>query len=137
MTKDKLESYYGMKAECDALQLEIEMLYDNVKAIDYAKNISSTSNGSSQVEQTTFRILALKERLEAKRAKMIELLEEIDLFVDSIENGEIRAIMRYHYLLGNSWYATSFKVFGVYSYDIPRKRIDRFFENQLSEMSDK
>lgn len=137
MTKQELESYVGIKAECEAIQIEIEMLYETVQALDYTKSVqASVGNVSNPTEKQAMRIMNLKEKLLKKRQEQIEMLEKIDEFVDSIENGEIRAIMRYHYLLGNSWTATSFKVFGVYSYDIPRKRIDRFFEGQSTEMSD-
>lgn len=129
MTKKELEEFCGMKAECESIADEIEMLYNLVKAINFSENIKLNSSKENSTEYQILRIMDLKDKLEKKRNIMLEYLESIDAYVDSIENGEIRAIIRYHYILGNSWTATSFKVFGVYSYDIPRKKIDRFFEN--------
>lgn len=128
MRIERLEQYRGLKAEIDAIEKLIDDLY---RPIASPSGNGASSGPSNPTEKTALRIIALKERLRAKREKMMIELEEILTWLQTVEDCEIRAIITEHYINGHSWNVTNFKVYHYYDYFYSRKRVMRYFGKEL------
>ena len=124
MRIERLEQYRGLKAEVKAIEKLIDDLYVPIAS---PNGNHSTSVPSNPTEKTALRIIALKERLRAKQEKMMKELCEIEMWLETVSDSEIRAIIREHYLNGCSWYQTNYRVYNYYDYSYSRKRLMRFF----------
>ena len=136
MTIEKLERYCAISAEIDAIDEEIQTLYNPVSSPNGRENIGQRGNTpSNPTERSAFRIIMLKEKVEAKRESLYELLDEIETWLGTLTDTEISAIIRWHYLLRLDWKRTNIKVYGYPNYDYSRKKISRYFQ-KLSELSE-
>lgn len=134
MTIDKLEQYYGIAAEIDAIDKEIMTLYNPVSSPNGHTEPHGTTP-SNPTERGALRIIMLKEKAEAKRERLYDLLEEIETWLSTLTDTEISAIIRWHYLLRLDWKRTNMKVYGYPDYDHSRKKISRYFQ-KLTELSE-
>jgi hypothetical protein len=73
----------------------------------------------------------MKEKLEAKKLQMEEERFRIEEWLDTVEDPEIRSIVRFHYLLGYTWAETSKKVYKriLPKEQAPRMRLKRYLMN--------
>lgn len=131
MTKEKLEEYYSIDSRIQAIQTEIRDLYTprfggNGNSIGAGR--ASVLIASNPTEETAIRIDLLKSKLQKECQDLQDLREEIETWLSTVNDGEVEAIIRWHYLLRLNWKQTNLKVYGYASYDYSRKRIDRFFE---------
>ena len=124
--KDKLEKFYGNLKEVEALRHQIEDLY-KISAYDFQQKIS-TNEVSNPTERNAMKIVELRGKLERRIASLISNFDEVEDFVESIDDGELRAILRFHYLTGLSWTETNRKVFGYNSSSTAYMRADRYFD---------
>lgn len=127
MTKEKLEIYYGISSNIDAIEAEINTLYRPISSPNGRPGGGRSSSPSSPTEQAALRIIRLRELLESEREKMYTLAEEIENWLTTVDDTEIVAIIRWHYLMRLPWNRTNIKVYGYPDYSYSRKRIDRFF----------
>lgn len=128
MTIEELEQYRGILGEIKAVEAEINSLYD-VRRSPNGKQ-SSGSAGSRPSDPTgkaAIRIIELKEKLLTQQERWSDAAFSIETWLQSVDDLEIRAIVRWHYMLGLSWKRTSGKVYGKNDYYIARKRLYRFF----------
>ena len=103
VTRDDLRNYQKMKIDLDSLDLQIETAYDTYKSPQL-----TSSGGSRQPDpgDPVSRALARIERLKQERANLVERMEEIEKFVQQIDDWYERAICRIHYIEGYTWEAT-------------------------------
>jgi DNA-directed RNA polymerase sigma subunit (sigma70/sigma32) len=66
-------------------------------------NGSSSRTNSSSVERTVMKIARAEERLNKDIDRYVDLQEEIQNLILSLENHEERALLERHYLLGQTW----------------------------------
>ncbi len=131
MTKEKLEEYYSIASRIQAIDEEIRILYlpqINAGGDPVGAGRVSSKAPRSAVEDAAMRIVKLKEQLESERLRLLDLAEEIETWLDTVEDPEIEAIIRWHYLLRCNWKVTNIKVYGYPDYWYSRKRLERFFE---------
>lgn len=135
MTIETLEQYYGIASNIEAIEEEINTLYNPVSSPSgrYSEVMSSTP--SNPTERNALRILYLREQCESERERMYALLEEIEAWLLTVTDTEIVSIIRWKYLLRLDWKRVNMKVYGYPSYDYSRKRLHRYFE-RLSELSE-
>ena len=134
MTIEKLEQYYGISSNIEAIDEEIRTLYNPV-ASPTGKQGGGSSTPSNPTERSAMRIAQLKDLLESQRLELYALVEEIERWLMTVTDTEIVSIIRWHYLLRLNWKQTNLKVYGYPDYDYSRKKIIRYFE-KLSEMSE-
>lgn len=128
MTVEKLEAYRGLTSEIKGLREQIDSLYDTYRSPQFSDEGSHSMNTSNPTESAVSKILELKSIYDHKYAAAAELLLEVENWLSTIENSEIRSIIRFHYILNKSWVQTSALVYGGYpSYYNARKRVMRFF----------
>jgi hypothetical protein len=128
MTIEKLENYRGLVAEMHSLSESINSLYDTYKSPQFCRNGGSHSNNVwSPVESAVEKILKLKDLYDHKYSEAANLLLEVEAWLSTVDDPEIRSIVRFHYVLNKSWVQTSTEVYGFPSYYNSRKKIMRYF----------
>lgn len=126
MTLETLEQYRGIVSEINAINLEIESMYDVRKSPTW-KEHSGGSGPGDPTGHTAMRIIALKEKLLAKQEQWSDAALTVESWLETVDDPEIRSIVRWHYIIGLSWKQTSRRVYGRNDYYVARKRIVRFF----------
>lgn len=128
MTIEKLENYKGLVAEMHSLRESIDSLYDTYRSPQFCRNGGSHSNDVwSPVEDAVNRILKLKDLYDHKYSEAANLLLEVEAWLSTVDDPEIRSIVRFHYVLNKSWVQTSTEIYGFPSYYNSRKKIMRYF----------
>lgn len=128
MTIEKLENYKGLVAEMHSLSESIDSLYDTYRSPQFfSEGGSHSSNVGSPVEDAVNRILKLKDLYDHKYSEAANLLLEVEAWLSTVDDPEIRSIVRFHYVLNRSWVQTSTEVCGFPSYYNSRKKIMRYF----------
>lgn len=128
MTIEKLENYKGLVAEMHSLSESIDSLYDTYRSPQFCRNGGSHSDYVwSPVEDAVNRILKLKDLYDHKYSEAANLLLEVEAWLSTVDDPEIRSIVRFHYVLNKSWVQTSTEVYGFPSYYNSRKKIMRYF----------
>lgn len=128
MTIEKLENYKGLVAEMHSLSESIDSLYDTYRSPQFfSEGGSHSSNVGSPVEDAVNRILKLKDLYDHKYSEAANLLLEVEAWLSTVDDPEIRSIVRFHYVLNKSWVQTSTEVYGFPSYYNSRKKIMRYF----------
>jgi hypothetical protein len=137
MNLDRLEQYKDKLKEIKLLESRIiEMRQEETEIV------SDTVRGSSSsfpYTQYTVKITGLNvkkrekinrviERLIIRKTALYHDLEEVEQFVDEIQDSRVRQIIELRYIKGMSWNAVSTKVYNYPNGDRARKTIKRFFE---------
>jgi hypothetical protein len=135
MTIEKLEKYYGISSNIEAIDAEIQSLYKPISSPNGRTGTGGSSTPSNPTERTAFRIDQLRGLLESQRQELYALVEEIEQWLTTVQDTEIVSIIRWHYLLRLNWKQTNLKVYGYPDYDYCRKKVIRYFE-KLSELSE-
>lgn len=113
MTIEKLENYRGLVAEMHSLSESIDSLYDTYRSPQFCRNGGShSSNVGSPVEDAVDKILNLKDIYSKKYEEALDLLTEVESWLSTVDDAEIRSICRHHYILNKSWSQTSAIVYG-------------------------
>lgn len=126
MTVEKLEQYKGLVSNMQALQQEISALrntYRSPRFSDVGSHVMSV--GSSPTEAAVSKILELENFYDKEYEAAANLLYEIETWLSQADP-EIRAIARFHYVLGYSWQRTNTAVCGYPSHWTARKKLMRY-----------
>lgn len=126
MTIKKLEAYRGLTSEIKGLREQIDSLYDTYRSPQFMSDGHSMNVGSP-TEDAASKIITLKAICSKKIEEASDLLLEVENWLSTVEDSEIRSICRHHYILNKSWQQTSVVVYGYQSYYNSRKRIMRYF----------
>lgn len=116
MTLKQLEQYEAMVREKKLWEAELDALYKK-----YGGPVKDTVRGSSAEYPYTEhpvtiagiptrpnkRILRKEERLKRRRAEVAGQLEQIEDFIDGLEDSQLRQIIHYRYIRGYSWVKTA------------------------------
>lgn len=104
MTIKELSKYHNMK-------IEIQQLKDNIEELETTIIGSSKITGlpmmlsvnSNPTERLGIKLAKLKTILENKKDKLLDELNKIEDFLNTVEDGEIRIIIRKRFLEGKTW----------------------------------
>lgn len=99
MTEKELSRYYHLKKEIKDLEERIIKLGDGVGAVE----ITDMPKGSSNKNTIQQRIAELRDRYIELRITALEEYIKIENFISSIEESEIRTMMRMRFLDLESW----------------------------------
>ena len=131
MTIETLEEYRGIASGVEAIEMEIQTLYNPISSPNGREMQGSFSGSPSDpTAHAAMRIISLREKLDEERERMYATLEDIERWLTTCEDPEIVSIIRWHYLLGLDWRQTNKKVYGYPDYWRSRKKIVRFFEKK-------
>lgn len=126
MTIEELNNFRGLVAEYDELQLQINHLYKAVRS-PFSQTGSHSSTPSDPTPAAVRKIDELKKVAEKKQIQIAMQLAEIENWLDGVEDAEIRAIVRAHFINGKTWKRTAAEVYGYADPAAPRMRMRRYF----------
>lgn len=135
MTKDRLNQIRYLKNEIKLLQkeyreMETPMVADCVTgsrtSIPYDKHaITITGIDYGKIRRA-------KRKIERKISELMDELDELECYIDTIGDSEIRQIIRLRYRNGLSWQQIAFEI-GHHDEQYPRRKFDKFIENDEND----
>ena len=149
MDKEILIQYCDMKEEIKDLRRRIHKLekqIDRIKTEGAVKDTVSGGMGGTQhfvvegfpVPEYSRKMMLLRSRktmLEEKEAELLELTNQVEEYITSIEKSELRIMFRLYYIDGLTWVQVAHRMNQMfpkrriaYTEDNCRKRNARFFE---------
>lgn len=127
MTIDDLEELRYLNSEIKAVQQEIEGMYNTYKSPAFDKIGSSPQHAGDPTAEAAQKIIALQQKYNRMLNDMADRRNRVNSWLLSLDDEEIKSIIRWHYLCGKSWKQTSGLVYGASSYYNARKTLMRFF----------
>ena len=125
MNIERLRAFRGIKKEIDETQREIDTLYYPITSPRSSESHSTTP--SDPTASAVNRIMKLEEIVEIRRIRLAEEREEIENWLNELPDHELRAIIRAHYLLGDSWARCTQRILNYEFSDTAKKRVYRYF----------
>ena len=105
MTVHDLSKYHNLK-------IEIKQIKDNIEEIETTiigsskitgMPMVSSGNNSNPTERIGMKLAKLKTTLENKTDKLLDELNKIEDFLNTVDDGEIRIIIRKRFIEGKTW----------------------------------
>lgn len=127
MNPEKLQSLFEKKQDLENLRLEIEAAYDTYKSPSFVRLSPRKTNNSDPVLNAVIRLENLRKEYAAELEAYLDLREEIEDWLDTVDQLEVSAIIRLHYICGLTWSEVSQRMRNKKSADWVRMRIKRFF----------
>ncbi|MBR3308293.1 MAG: hypothetical protein IKG00_00085 [Lachnospiraceae bacterium] len=106
MRREDLNEYTKIELSLLAIEKEIETTYNTYRSPSFVQSLNATADQDGP----TCRALNRIEKLKKRRDELSSRLEEIENFVDSIEDPEINAACTLHYINGYTWEATCYQL---------------------------
>jgi hypothetical protein len=126
MTIERLRQFRGIQKEVIEIQREIDTLYFPISSPNGKQGLGSSMPGNP-TERAVNRIIQLQEKAEQLTHQLAEELEAIEQWLEELDDHELRAIIRAHYLLGDSWSRCTQRILNYEFSDTAKKRVYRFF----------
>lgn len=137
MNKDQLRQLRHLKREIELLQdqiinLESEIVTDKVRGSDpeYPYTEKSFYITGFAHEEHSRKMKRLKERLQRRVDDLLELVAEINEFVEDIDDSLLRQIIILRHVNGLTWEQVAAHVGGGNTADSVRKMHDRYLERR-------
>lgn len=127
MTIEDLEELRYLNSEIRAVQQEIESMYNTYRSPAFEKIGSSPQLAGDPTSEAVQKIMTLQQKYNRMLNDMADRRDMVNAWLVSLDNGEIKSIIRWHYLNGKSWKQTSGLVYGANSYYNARKALMRWF----------
>ena len=128
MTIETLEQYRNIRTEIKTLTAEIEAMYDTRKSPNGQEPGGHGSTPSAPTETAFRNIQAAKTKRERMRKEWERAVHEIETWLDTVQDADIRSIVRLRFVLGYSWKRTSREIYGTDSYYRASKKFYRFMK---------
>lgn len=108
MNEKELSKYYWLKQEIENLDMRIKEFDVGISSVNLDKlNVDGTAQYKSIQEKR----MELIEKFMNKRLEAIEEYLKIESYIDSVNDSEIRVLLRYRYLDLLNWEQIGKKVF--------------------------
>lgn len=137
MELKKLEQFMDKSREIKILEnriLEIrqetrELVSDTVQASSSSFPYTQHTVRVTGIDvRKTERINRIKDKLYKRKTALYHDLEEIECFIETVEDSKLRQIIELRYIKGMAWNTVAQKVYGYPNGDAARKKIKRFFK---------
>jgi hypothetical protein len=125
MTIERLRAFRGIQREIEEIDREISLLYYPI-----ASPRSSETHGTTPGDPTARAvsiIMKKQEDIEVLRGRLAQELQDIEDWIDTLDDHELRAIIRAHYLLGDSWARCSQRILNYRFSEAAKFRVYRYF----------
>ena len=126
MTIDELEELRYLNSEIQAVQCEIESMYNTYRSPAFEKIGSSPQHAGDPTADAVRKIIDLQAKYNQMLNEMADRRDRVNAWLIGLDDGEIKSIIRWHYLNGKSWKQTSGLVYGANSYYNARKVLMRW-----------
>lgn len=128
MTIDDLRKYRFIRSEIEALEIQLHDKLYNVKSPSTSSISSHGNSVSNPTEVSAFQAIEIEEEINAKMIELRNLVENIETWLDTVDDPRVRSSIRWHYLIGLKWKDTTKKVYGdFYSDNNSRILVERYF----------
>lgn len=155
LEKSVLIQYCDMQAEIKELRRLIKMTEEKIEKIEREGAVSDVvSGGMGGIQHFTVTgfpipeharmkqlLISRRERLKMKEEELLELTNQVEEYIESIEKSEIRIMFRFYYIEGLTWAQVAMRMNSLfpkrkiaYTEKNCQKRNIRFFEEN-SKMS--
>lgn len=122
-----IRTYRKLIAEYNAIIYEISVLYEPIKS-PTMNELPQSNIPSNPTQNATFRILEEKERRKSRLQELEKRIDEVLQMVEEIEDGEIRSIVRLHYIALVPWKEVSRVMYQYEEADYVRMKVNSYFE---------
>ena len=112
MTIEDLEDLRYLNSEIKAVQREIENMYNTYRSPAFEKIGQSPLSPGDPTAQAVSKVMQLQRKYNIMLTEMADRRDLVNAWLVSLDNGEIKSIIRWHYLNGKSWKQTSGLVYG-------------------------
>lgn len=130
----KISQYRALTAEIQSIKEQLEELQRTYglssPALTGGGNGTSVKVPRSPTEDVIIRLESLQEKYETLASRSLEVLKEIEEWIEKQPDPEIKALCRYRYVLGYSWTKVAMKVYSRPAGDSARMRVTRFFKEK-------
>jgi hypothetical protein len=128
MTIDDLRKYQSLKNEIESLEQERMSFYYPIQSP--AANGSHSTTPGNPTERAVHQIERIDEMIDMKIQMLRDKVEEIEHWIDTVDDHEVHSIVRWHYLLGLTWNETARHMTIGMTGDNCRMIIKRYFEKR-------
>ena len=125
MTIEDLEDLRYLNSEIKAVQREIENMYNTYRSPAFEKIGQSPLSPGDPTAQAVSKVMQLQRKYNIMLTEMADRRDLVNAWLVSLDNGEIKSIIRWHYLNGKSWKQTSGLVYGDRSNERNAYRVSR------------
>ena len=112
MTIEDLEELRYLNSEISAVQREIESMYNTYRSPAFEKIGQSPLSPGDPTAQAVSKVMQLQRKYNIMLTEMADRRDRVNAWLVSLDDGEIKSIIRWHYLCGKSWKQTSGLVYG-------------------------
>lgn len=132
MTMNDLEDYRTLRGEIKELIREInEVTYCSVGSPKLSGMPTGKGNSVSSVEKTVQKKIKLQEKLSKKLDSRLEKLIEIEDFLETVEDTDVRLIIRYRFINGLDWQVVGEKMH--FERTTPYYKLKKYLEREASK----
>lgn len=129
MDIEELRQYQALKREIESLERLRDSLYFDVHSPSLSASYGTTPGNPT--ENTVRKIAHYDDLIDEKIVDLREMVVEIEEWLNTVSNPDIRAITRWHYLIGLTWKETARKMYSYENSDACRKQFYRYFGIEL------
>jgi hypothetical protein len=127
MTLERLKAFEGIQKEVDEIQRELDLLYFPITSPNGRAGEGYNSTPGDPTASAVQRIMRLEGKLIRRRDRLANELEAIENWLETLPDHELCAIIRAHYLLGDSWERCTQRILSYDNSDTAKLRVYRFF----------
>lgn len=129
MTLKELSKYHDIKVECDDLTARIKELELTIlKSSKFSDSKVSFNGNSNPTEQLVIKLTKLKEKYDKKQYYLIEEMEKIEDYLNTINDSEIRTIMRKRFIDLLTWEQVAAQL--NYSNPVPYYKVRKYLSGK-------
>ena len=129
MTIEELSKYHDIKVECDDLTARIKELEMTIlKSSKFSDSKVSSNGNSNPTEQLVIKLTKLKEKYNIKQYCLIEEMEKIEDYLNTIKDSEIRTIMRKRFFDLLTWEQVAAQL--NYSNPVPYYKVRKYLNGK-------
>lgn len=100
MTESELSQYYKLRKEVEDLEVRIKEFGEGVSGIEIKDIITQSSGKRESIQE---KLMLLKDKWVEKRIRALEEYLKIESYIDSVDDPEMRTIMRLRFLDLMTW----------------------------------
>ena len=144
MTKDILIQYSELVKEVKDLRKRIDNIERQIDKIEAEGNVIDSVKGGyggiqhfkiegfpdPEYSKKKTRLYLNKAQLESAELELLELTNQVEDYIQSIDNSRMRRIIRYRVIDGLTWYQVAQKMGGRTTDESARKEFDRYMEER-------